>query len=148
MIMIPYRPTGFALIATVVGMLGGMAISHADETTLYDDLGGKDGLTKIVSGAVDAYISDPRLSAQFDNINPDWLKNWIYLQFCQLTHGPCKYPGRDMATEHKTLGITTAQFDAVVEDLQDSMDKVGVPFRTQNRLLALLAPMKKQIVTR
>jgi hemoglobin len=53
-----------------------------------------------------------------------------------------------MATEHKALHINTAEFDAVVEDLQDSMDKVGVPFRTQNRLLALLAPMKKQIVTR
>ena len=127
-------------------LLAAIASSRAAEPTLYDDLGGKEGLTKIVGYAIDSYAVDPRLNGQFDNINYDWLKNRIYLQFCQLTGGPCKYPGRDMYAAHKGLHIDTAAFDAVVEDLEGAMDKVGVPFRTQNRLLALLAPMKTKIV--
>jgi hemoglobin len=134
---------GFALAL----LLAGASSSRAGEPTLYDDLGGKDGLTKIVGYAVDAYAADPRLSAQFDNINFDWLKGRITLQFCQLTGGPCKYPGRDMYAAHKGLHIDSASFNAVVEDLEGAMDKAGVPFRTQNRLLALLAPMKKKIVS-
>jgi hemoglobin len=138
---------GFALILLIAGLIAGATASRADEPTLYDDLGGKDGITKIVGYAVDAYAADPRLSAQFDNINFDWLKNRISLQFCQLTGGPCKYPGRDMYATHKGLHIDTASFNAVVEDLQGAMDKADIPFRTQNRLLALLAPMKKKIVS-
>ena len=134
---------GFALALLLAGAIS----SRAGEPTLYDDLGGKDGLTKIVGYAVDAYAADPQLSAQFDNINFDWLKGRITLQFCQLTGGPCKYPGRDMYAAHKGLHIDSASFNAVVEDLEGAMDKAGVPFRTQNRLLALLAPMKKKIVS-
>ena len=137
-----------AAVFAVVLLLAGAMPSRADGPTLYDELGGKDGLTKIVSYAVDTYAADPRLSGQFDNINFDWLKSRIVLQLCQLTGGPCKYPGRDMYAAHKGLHINTAQFNAVVEDLEGAMDRAGVPFRTQNRLLALLAPMKKKIVTR
>jgi hemoglobin len=129
-------------------LVASAAPSRADGPTLYEELGGKDGITKIVSYAVDAYAADPRLSAQFDNINFDWLKGRIALQICQLTGGPCKYPGRDMYAAHKGLHIDSASFNAVVEDLEGAMDKAGVPFRTQNRLLALLAPMKKKIVSR
>ncbi len=138
----------FASAGIIALLLAGATPTRADSPTLYDELGGKEGIAKFVGYAIDAYAADPRLSAQFDNINFDWLKQRISLQFCQLTGGPCKYPGRDMTAAHKGLHIGAAEFNAVVEDLQGAMDKAGVPFRTQNRLLALLAPMKKQIVTR
>jgi hemoglobin len=35
-----------------------------------------------------------------------------------------------------------------VEDLQRGMDTAGIPFRVQNRLLARLAPMHQDVVTR
>ena len=117
------------------------------EDTLYHDLGDEAGLRKIVDYAMTAYVTDPRISDQFDNINLDWLKQRLYSQFCQLTGGPCLYKGRDMYAAHKGLHLDTAQFDALVEDLQKAMDQAGVPFFTQNRFLALLAPMKRQIVT-
>ena len=65
-----------------------------------------------------------------------------------MSGGPCKYTGKDMHKVHKPLHINTLQFNALVEDLQTAMDRNHVPFRTQNRLLALLAPMKRDIVTR
>jgi hemoglobin len=134
--------------AAIIAVLGQISTSRAADRTLYDDLGGQDGITKIVDYSMTDYVTDPRISDQFDNINLDWLKARFVLQFCQLTGGPCKYPGRDMHPAHQGLHLNTAQFNAVVEDLQDAMDKAEIPFRTQNRLLALLAPMKLQIVTR
>ena len=35
----------------------------------------------------------------------------------------------------------------LVEDLQDAMEAARIPFSTQNQLLALLAPMHRDIVT-
>ena len=44
--------------------------------------------------------------------------------------------------------IGRGHFNALVEDLQIAMDKRGIPFRAQNRLLAKLAPMYREIETR
>jgi hemoglobin len=53
-----------------------------------------------------------------------------------------------MAAAHKGLHLTNADFNAVVEDLQDAMDQCGIGFATQNRFLAILAPYQHQVVTR
>jgi hemoglobin len=142
------RAAGLVLVGIIALVLACATPSRAGDAGLYDELGGKEGLTRIVNYAIDNYVADPRISGEFDNINFDWLKGRLVLQFCQLTGGPCKYPGRDMVATHKGLHIDSAEFNALVEDLEQAMDKEGVPFRTQNRFLAILAPMKKQIVTR
>jgi hemoglobin len=46
------------------------------------------------------------------------------------------------------LHLTNADFNAVVEDLQSAMDNCNIPFATQNRFLARLAPYQHQVVTR
>jgi hemoglobin len=53
-----------------------------------------------------------------------------------------------MYLAHKGLHLDEAQFNALVEGLQAAMDDCDVPFRTQNRLLAVLAPMERDVVTR
>ena len=59
-----------------------------------------------------------------------------------------KNEGDSMKASHKDLGITKASFNQVVEWLQRAMDGKGVPLRDQNRLLALLAPMQRDIITK
>jgi hemoglobin len=121
--------------------------ARADDS-LYQDLGGHDGIVKIANQTADNFLADDRIKQTFDDTNMDRFKALLADQFCQLTGGPCVYKGRDMHTAHKGLHLDTADFNAVVEDLQAAMDKYDVPFRTQNRLLALLAPMKRDIVTK
>jgi hypothetical protein len=57
-------------------------------------------------------------------------------------------PGKDMASSHKDRGITNREFNALVENLQLAMNTEGVPFRAQNKLLAKLTPMQRDVVTR
>jgi hemoglobin len=116
--------------------------------TLYDQLGAKPGITRIVDNALTLYFTDPRLHDDFDNINRDWLEPRFVAFICHVADGPCIYKGRPMAAAHKGLHIDQARFNAVVEDLQIAMSQAGIPFRMQNRLLARLAPMERDIVTR
>ena len=118
------------------------------ETTLYEDLGGKSGLDRMVDASVDNYLSDPRIKDIFSESNIDRIRAELKDQFCQLAGGPCVYKGHDMVVTHKGLHLTNANFNALVEDLQDAMTKCDIPFATQNRLLALLAPYQHQVVTR
>ena len=116
--------------------------------SLYEQLGGSQGISRIVGNALTLYFTDPRLRDDFDNINRSWLQPRFETFLCHVTDGPCAYKGRSMAASHKGLHITQARFNAVVEDLEAAMDRAGIPFRTQNRLLARLAPMEHDIVTR
>ncbi len=53
-----------------------------------------------------------------------------------------------MPASHASLGLKARQMDALVEDLQAAMAEQDVPFRTQNRLLALLAPMRDEVISK
>ena len=49
-------------------------------------------------------------------------------------------------TVHAGMGITTADFNALVDDLKKSLDKFKVGSQEQQELLAILGPMQKDIV--
>ena len=119
---------------------------HAEDT-LFADMGGQAGIDKIVDASVDNYLADDRIKAIFDESNIDRLRAEFKVQFCQVAGGGCAYKGHDMTAAHKGLHLTNANFNAVVEDLQNAMDKAGLPFATQNRFLARLAPMQHQVVS-
>ena len=125
-----------------------VAPQGARAATLFDDLGGRAGIDRIADGIVTLYMSDPRLAADFDNINPDRLRSRLGSYLCVIAGGPCVYKGRSMAAAHKGLKIDEAGFDAVAEDLEIVMTRDGIPNWTQNRLMARLAPLAHQIVTR
>ena len=117
------------------------------EDTLYGKLGGQPGVARIVEGAVTLFFADPRLRDDFDNIAPARLKTRLADFICQVSGGPCQYRGRSIAASHAALQINRARFNAVAENLQTAMEQAGVPYWTQNRLLALLAPLQRDIVT-
>jgi len=133
-------------IALAAGLLA--ATPAFAEDTLFADMGGQPGIDKIVDISMDNYLVDPRIAAIFDESNIDRMRAEFKVQFCQVAGGNCSYTGHDMTAAHKGLHLTNADFNAVVEDLQDAMDKVGVTFAVQNRFLARLAPMQHQVVTK
>jgi len=63
-----------------------------------------------------------------------------------VSGGPCKYTGKDMKTAHKGMGITDADFNALVEDLVKALDKNHVGATEKSELLGALGAMKGDIV--
>ena len=115
---------------------------------LYTDLGGKDGIDRLVEASVDNYLADVRIKDVFAESNMDRVRAELKDQFCLVAGGPCTYTGHSMEETHKGLHLTNANFNALVEDLQAAMDKLSIPFPVQNRFLARLAPMQHQVVTK
>lgn len=124
------------------------AATPARADTLYGRLGGQDGITRIVAAMYRNVLADPRIRAKFDNVDTGFIQGRLVQQICELSGGPCHYHGPSMRGGHAGLGITERDFNALVEDLQDGMESVGTPSGAQGRLLALLAPMHAQIVSR
>ncbi len=151
----PRRARTLRTTATLLAAALGAALvllpagGHArQDDSLFDDLGGRDGLTRIVAASERIWLADERIRATFDESNMDRLGRLLIDQLCQLSGGGCVYSGQDMSKAHRGLHLRTAQFNALAEDMQDAMDRLRVAPATQNRLMALLAPMHRDIVTR
>jgi len=109
---------------------------------------GQAGVARIVDDLVARAVTDRRLEEILHATDLERLRRTLKEQIDYLLAAGVDYSGRDMKTAHKDQGINTAEFNALVEILQLAMDKEGVAFRAQNQLLAKLAPMKRDVVTR
>lgn len=109
---------------------------------------GQEGISRIVDDLVAQVQNDPRLTEIFKASDFVRLRRTLKEQFCYILNGGCSYTGRDMKSVHADHGVTVAEFNALVEVLQAAMTREGVAFSAQNRLLAKLAPMKRDTVTR
>ncbi len=109
---------------------------------------GKAGIDRIVDDTLRRGAADPRTADIFKGADMERLHRTLKEYLCYVLHGPCDYTGRDLKTAHKDQGLQNADFNALIEHMQLAMDREGVPFRAQNRLLAKLAPMQRVVVTR
>lgn len=106
------------------------------------------GVARVVDAFVARNQADPRIADIFRGQDMARLRRTLKEQFCYILGGGCDYSGRTMAEAHKNLGVQTADFNALVENLQWAMDREKIAFGAQNRFLAKLAPMKREAVTR
>ncbi|MES2501113.1 MAG: group 1 truncated hemoglobin [Pseudomonadota bacterium] len=116
-------------------------------TATFEAFGGKEGLVKIMDDFMIGLVADPRTKPFFDNDKQTFIKAMLVEQMCELMNGGCKYPGRDMKASHANMKVNREGFNALVEQFQFAMDKHNVPFAAQNKLLAKLAPMYREIET-
>lgn len=121
------------------------APAHA-ETTLYEQIGGEPVLRKTVEEFVLIMEDDDRINFAFGNTDIAKFKQLLFEQLCNVTGGPCQYTGRSMEESHRELAIDNAMFNALAEDVYLAFDRVGVPYRLQNKVMAIFAPMQKDMV--
>jgi len=139
------RYNGFLLGLQAVVLTCTMAAAHAS-ATLYEQIGGEAKFRAVAQEFTNAILADDRINFTFADADVKKFTQLIFEQLCNLTGGPCKYTGRDMHEAHAKLAINNAQFNAIAEDLYIAFDKVHVPYRLQNRVMVMLAPMQRDIV--
>ncbi len=118
----------------------------AQRRSLYDRLGSKTAITAVVDEFVANVAADKRINKFFAKTDIPRLKQLLVEQICEGSGGPCKYTGRSMKETHKGMGVGNKDWDALVEDLVKALNKFKVPTQEQRELLALLGPVKKDIV--
>jgi hemoglobin len=119
-----------------------------DSTGMAEAFGGQDGIRRIAERTVELSEADPRIAEIFVAHDMVRLKRTLFEQFCFILAAGCDYTGRDMATAHKDMGLHMADLNALVENLQVAMREERVPFAVQNRFLAKLAPISRDVIER
>jgi hemoglobin len=139
-----------AVLIALLPMIAG-AQSAPKQKSLYERLGEKKAITAVVDEFVGRVAADGRINNFFAATasNPARLASFkmkLVDQICEAAGGPCKYTGQDMKTAHRGMGISAADFNALVEDLVGALDKFNVAAADKNQLLGVLGPMQGQIV--
>jgi len=129
-------------------LLSSVMTSALADASLFDRLGGAPVVTRVVDQLVDLSMTDPRTKRSFQKINRKRLREKLNEQICALSNGPCEHIGDSMKEVHAGLQITDAEFNGMVEHLITALDDNGVGLREKNELLKLLAPMKRDIMTK
>ena len=122
------------------------ACQNTPEPSLYEEIGGTQTLDKVFGLAVNRIYNDPRLAPHFEGVPRNHLRKMLTEQTCALIEGPCTYTGKRMQESHQERNVTTAEFYAVVEHVQQAMRLIGLSYQQENRILAALAPLKRDIV--
>ena len=114
--------------------------------SLYDRLGGTDGIKQIANDVVDCHLRNPAIATRFENADPDKLKNLAATFFITGTGGPNVYEGRDMLTTHKHMNISHQEFMAVCDDALEALHVNGLGQREQEEVLFVFYSMRNEIV--
>jgi hemoglobin len=123
-----------------------------DSPSLYERLGGAYSIATVVDDFVDRIMIDPRLNANpkvdeaHHRVPPAGFKYLVTEMVCWATGGPQKYTGRSMKESHQHLMITAAEWDAFLDDLQQTLDKFAVPQAEQAEIKAIIASTRADIV--
>lgn len=141
---------------SVLALAGAVLLAGSAEATvhkmhkksLYDRLGGLPAITAVVDDFVGTVAKDKRVNRFFAKTDIPRLKRRLVEQICAGTGGPCTYTGRDMKSAHRGMGVAGRHFNALVQDLGKTLAKFKVPAQEQKELVAILAPMRRDIVTR
>lgn len=132
----------------LLGLLLATCVAEAKPNRTLAAFGNEPGLQVICEDFVEYLVKDKRIGHYFKHTDEERLTQNLYKQFCELLGGECTYRGRSMKEAHTGMRLNTTDFNCLVEDLQKALDKHKVPFGAQNKLIAKLAPMWRDIVER
>ena len=133
-------------VAVLDAASANVAFAQAPNEAALAPYGGYAGLGKITHDFVERVQKNPRISSFFKDADIDRLEGMLTDQFCDVLGGGCKYAGKSMKEAHANMKVRTADFNALAEDLQDALTAANVPTHQQNKLIAKLAPMHRDVV--
>src|SRR5712691_12827721 len=123
-----------------------------EKPSLYDRLGGVYNIATVVDDLIDRIMVDPRLNANprvdeaHHRVSPAGFKFLATELVCEATGDPQTYSGRSMGDSHRHLMITAAEWEAFLDDFQQTLDKFAVPQPEQDELKAIVESTREAIV--
>jgi len=118
--------------------------AEATQPSLYERLGGIYSIATVVDDFIDRVMNDRRLNANpavneaHHKVLPAGFKYLVTEMVGWATGGPQKYTGRSMHESHEHLNITPKEWDAFMDDFQQTLDKFSVPAAEQGELKAIV----------
>ncbi|MDQ9091875.1 group 1 truncated hemoglobin [Pseudoalteromonas haloplanktis] len=122
------------------------ACSNISNLTLYQQLDGQAGLERLVDSFINQIGNDEQVFHYFEYANISHFRAGFLNHLCVLTDGPCEYTRDSMVDIHTGMNITEADFNHVVDLLINAMNEQNIDHTVQNKILARMAPLRKEII--
>jgi hemoglobin len=125
---------------------------QTEPTSLYDRLGGIYNIATVVDDLIDRFMVDDRLNANprvdeaHHRVLPPGFKYLVTEQLAEAAGGPQRYTGRSMEDSHRELRITAEEWEAAIDDLNQTLDKFEVPQQERSEVLAIIESTRGDIV--
>jgi len=121
------------------------------EKTIYEKLGGAEGVSVIVEEIVEQHIKNEHIKHYFIPLkeNPEYFnqfKQHVKDFLSSGTGGKEEYKGRDMSTAHKGLNLSEADFLHAIDDILLVLDAHKIDRGSRNEILATLYSMKGSVI--
>lgn len=129
------------LLGTLLG-----ACATLPQASLHQQLGGADGIARLVAATIVEVHGDPRISELFAETDDAYFRARLEEFICQIADGDCDYAGLPMPDAHSGMDISEREFNYFVEDFERAMNTSRLPLAVQNRLLARLARLRDEII--
>jgi len=123
------------------------------EKTLFERLGGKEGISSIVDDTVAAHMENPAVNARFLPFKdqPERLaiiKKHTVDFFSMGSGGPVNYLGKDMITTHTGMNISPSEYMNVMDDIFLALDKNKISEDSKKDVLAILWSLRGMIISK
>ena len=121
------------------------------EQSLFERLGGSEGIRALVPDIVDAHMENPIIRSRFLPFReqPDRLEI-IKQHLCAFLEagsgGPSKYAGRTMRDAHRGMNVSATEYMAAVDDILLVLRKHRIDEQTQKDVLAIAYSLKEDIM--
>lgn len=120
-----------------------------NEKTLYERLGGYDGVTAFVDDLLPRLESDPQLGRFWQNRGDDGVareKQLLIDYLCSSAGGPMYYTGRDMKASHKGMNISESDWSVFLGHAGETMAALNIPKQECDDIAAFVSSLKQDIV--
>lgn len=134
------------LCALSASMLLTLSACQSTRPSLFDELGGHSKISEITDNFINEISFNPHIAAYFANSNIERFRSKLNEHLCVIANGPCEYTGDDMLRVHQGMDISEHHFNLTVDLLIEAMNKADVAHPTQNKVLAKLVPLRKDII--
>ncbi len=119
------------------------------EKSLYERLGGYDGITAFCNDMMPRLQGDDQLGRFWKNRGTDGIareKQLLIDYLCENAGGPVYYTGRDMLKSHKGMNISESDWTIFLGHAGATMEALQVPEQECNDVVAFVLSLKDDIV--
>lgn len=114
--------------------------------SLYQRLGGTEGIAAVVDDALDRHAVNPLLAPRFRGKDLPRLKQLGTQFFCMGSGGPQRYEGRDMRSAHSGMNISEQELLAAIDDIVAALQAQHVGAGEVHEVVGILYSLKGEVL--
>lgn len=114
--------------------------------SLYERLGGTEGIEKIASVMVDNHLNNPLVASRFAGSDIPKVKKTAAEFFITGSGGPDVYKGKDMLEVHRNMNISDNEYMAVVDDVMNALTASNIGDQEKGEVLFIFYSLRPQVV--